>query len=91
MLLHGRSRRKLLNAVDMSHKHFKDQFFKVKSTRIELTFFLNDRGEKRYPSYWNNDPSSIGLTKYENLLFGDRCLVDVPDTLLGFSECKKLI
>lgn len=55
--LHGRLGRKLLNGVDMSYKHFKDQFFKVKSTGTELTFFLNDRGEKRYPPYWNKGPS----------------------------------
>ena len=42
----------MLKAFTMPLKHFKDVFFKVRSSEEELNFFLDEGGKEKYFLYW---------------------------------------
>ena len=51
--LSGQPRRKVFYFFTSNFKHFNYQFFRVRASKYEYPFFLDEKGHTKFPLYWN--------------------------------------
>ena len=66
-----------LDAFSQSLKHFKDEYFKVFVTEEGKAHFLNAGGSTKFPFSWTGNPSRYKDMGMDELLAGDKEVVEI--------------
>ena len=72
-----------LEAFTQSFKHFKDGFFKVVVKPTGRSHFYTADGNTKFPFFWIGNPWRYKVISREDLLVGEK---EVVDTLMQFSD-----
>lgn len=80
---------RLFSLYNSSYKHFKIDFFNVRSSPEELAFFLNPEGKPKYPLYWTCSPFRVANT-YNELTPTEKEEFDFL-TQLAHLDCQALL